>query len=65
MNYLFGAYAIFVLVYLVYSAAGIYHLWRFGYSGDFSKLIIVVYSALSIGVIASSIAYLTIYLLEA
>ena len=46
------AYLFFIVIYLAYSIAGIYHLWRFGYSGDLSKLAILAYSVVSIIIIA-------------
>lgn len=48
-------YLIFILIFIIFSVAGIYHLWRFGYSGDLSKAIIVIYSFLSAGVIVTSL----------
>jgi len=37
------AYLIIVFLFVVYSAIAIYHLMRYGYSGDLSKLISVLY----------------------
>lgn len=51
---LLGAYIIFIFFFLVFSAAGIYHLLRFGYAGDLTKIIIFLYSAVSLAVIAIS-----------
>lgn len=55
MQYLVIIYLIFVLGFIVFSAAGIYHLWRFGYSGDLSKAAIVIYSLVSAGVIIATL----------
>ena len=43
MAYLLFIYLIFILVFSVYSAIGIYHLWRFGYIGDLTKPVIFAY----------------------
>jgi len=51
---LVGIYIAITLVFIAFSAAGIYHLWRFGYSGDLSKIIIVIYSVISIAVVVVS-----------
>jgi len=55
-------YAVIVLAFIVYSIAGIYHLWRFGYSGDLSKYIITVYVFLSFIIIAGSVSLIAIKL---
>jgi hypothetical protein len=60
MNYLIIIYALFLLGFLIYSAAGIYHLWRFGYSGDMSKVIIFIYSIISVSIIIASLVYLSV-----
>lgn len=49
------AYFIFIVLYLIFSAAAIYHLWRFGYVGDLTKTAIVLYTLLSVVVIAISL----------
>lgn len=51
---LLGIYIAITLAFLVFSAAGVYHLWRFGYSGDLSKIIIMIYSVLSLAVVITS-----------
>ncbi|MCX6808385.1 MAG: hypothetical protein NTW50_01840 [Candidatus Berkelbacteria bacterium] len=52
------SYLVFLVLYLLFSAAGIYHLWRFGYSGDLSKFIIFTYSIISIIIIVASFVFL-------
>jgi len=49
-------YLCFIAAYLIFSIAGIYHLWRFGYSGDLSKLAILAYSIFSIAIIVSTLS---------
>ena len=56
---LVGFYIAFVLAFIVFSVAGIYHLWRFGYSGDLSKIIIVIYAILSIAVVVASVSVIS------
>ncbi len=48
-------YLCFALAFIVYSTAGIYHLWRFGYSGDLSKLAIIVYAVMSVAIISTTL----------
>ena len=55
MFYLLIVYMIFVIVFAVFSAIGIYHLWRFGYVGDFTKPAITVYIIVSICIIALTV----------
>ena len=52
------AYIFFVLVYIIYSLVGIYHLRRFGYLGDLTKLVIFVYSVVSFSIIIISLVLL-------
>lgn len=58
LAFIYVAYAVFLIGYVLFSWAGFYHLWRFGYKGDLSKMVIFVYIILSIVIIA-----LTIFLL--
>lgn len=58
-NVLTGFYIAFVLAFIIFSVAGVYHLWRFGYSGDLSKVIIVVYSIISLSVVVASVAIIS------
>jgi len=57
---LFLSYGIFILIYVLFSLAGIYHLWRFGYSGDLSKVIIIIYSIVSVIIIMTTVLLLSI-----
>lgn len=50
----FLIYIISVFIFIVFSAAGIYHLLRFGYAGDLTRIVIVVYCLVSISVITAS-----------
>lgn len=55
MIYLLIIYFIILVAFIAYSAAGIYHLSRFGYVGDLTKPAIFVYSFLSLTVILLSL----------
>lgn len=55
MVYILFAYIVFLVGFVVYSAIGIYHLWRFGYVGDLTKPAIVIYSILVLLIIIISI----------
>jgi len=60
-NYIIFAmifYAIFVVAFIVYSIAGIYHLWRFGYSGDLSKPAIFLYLLITAVIIVVSSVFI-------
>jgi hypothetical protein len=60
MNTVFiGFYIAFILAFIIFSIAGVYHLWRFGYSGDLSKIIIVIYSVVSLAVVVASVAIIS------
>ena len=48
------AYVVFVIIFTVFSLVGIYHLRRYGYAGDLTKPIILVYSILSTLIIIAS-----------
>ncbi|MFA5157585.1 MAG: hypothetical protein WC451_00115 [Patescibacteria group bacterium] len=56
MTFLIIAYVVFLLAFLIYSASGIYHLWRFGYVGDLTKPAIVIYV-----IISGSVIILTLF----
>lgn len=64
MSYLLIAYFIFLFGYFIYSVAGIYHLWRFGYSGDLSKIMIIIYTIISIAVITISLSLIVLNTIE-
>lgn len=55
MSYIILAYIIFLILFVLYSTAAIYHLWRFGYVGDLTKPVMVAYIILSSLVIMSTI----------
>ena len=55
MIYILILYIIALIGFLVYSAIGIYHLWRFGYVGDLTKPVILVYSIVALVIITISI----------
>ncbi|MCX6812554.1 MAG: hypothetical protein NTW79_02955 [Candidatus Berkelbacteria bacterium] len=55
MFYLLLAYIIFIIIFAVFSAIGIYHLWRFGYVGDFTKPAITIYIIVSVCIISLTI----------
>lgn len=49
------SYFVFLLVFIVFSIAGIYHLRRFGYVGDLTQPVIIIYVVVSIVVIVFTI----------
>jgi len=49
-----------LLGFIIFSVAGVYHLWRFGYSGDLSKPAIVIYSLTSAAVVLLSLFLISI-----
>lgn len=53
-------YVFFLIFYIIFSFVGIYHLRRFGYSGDLSRTVIVFYSVISIVIIIITVLLLTI-----
>jgi hypothetical protein len=61
MIYLLVAYIIFLVGFVIYSTAGIYHLWRFGYVGDLTKPAIIIYLVISSVIITFSILILFSY----
>ena len=61
MIYFFISYFILLIAFIGYSAAGIYHLWRFGYVGDLTRPMIVIYCLASAAIISVS---LTLMILE-
>ncbi|OQB05917.1 MAG: hypothetical protein BWY19_00696 [bacterium ADurb.Bin212] len=48
-------YIFYLIAFIVYSALGVYHLWRFGYIGDLTKPVITAYIVISAIVILFSI----------
>jgi hypothetical protein len=62
--YLLLVYIVIVIIFSIFSIAGLYHLKRFTYSGDLSRIIIVIYSVVSIAVIIFSLSLLIIRTIE-
>ena len=60
MSYLILVYILFLIGFIIFSILGIYHLWKFGFTGDRSKLVILIYSVIGVGVIVLSFIYLGI-----
>jgi len=44
-------YFAIVLAFAIFSASAIYHIWQFGYIGDLSKPVAVIYLIISAGLI--------------
>jgi len=59
MIYLLTIYILFIVIYAVYSALAIYHLWRFGYVGDLTKPAILYYLIISAIIIIVSIIFIS------
>jgi len=55
MSILIIVFVICLLAFGIFSWAGLYHLWRYGYVGDMTKPVIITYSVLSLAVIAGTI----------
>lgn len=49
-----------LLCFIIFSVAGVYHLWRFGYSGDLSKPAIIIYTLASAAVVLFSLFLISI-----
>jgi len=60
MLYLLIFYFIFLIGFVAYSAAGVYHLCRFGYIGDLTKPVMMIYSFLSIVIVLASLLIISI-----
>lgn len=54
MIYLLAIYIVVLIIFCLYSALGLYHLWRYGYIGDLTKPAIVVYILISAVLIITS-----------
>lgn len=61
---LITAYIFILIAFVLFSAAGIYHLWRFGYSGDASKPIIITYSAVALVIILATFIIINARIIE-
>lgn len=55
MNILIIFFIIYILGFGIFSWAGLYHLWKYGYVGDMTKPVIFIYSILSLLVITGTI----------
>jgi len=51
MTLLLVSYFIFLVIFIIFSASGLYHLWRYGYVGDLTKPAIMIYIIVSVVVI--------------
>lgn len=55
MIYLLLAYFLFLIIFIGYSAAGLYHLLRYGYVGDLTRPVLWIYVAIGIFIILFSL----------
>lgn len=55
MTILLIIYFLFLLAFTVFSIAGVYHLFRFGYIHDLTKIVAYIYSISSLAIIIISI----------
>lgn len=60
MIYILLIYFLLLAGYAIFSIAAIYHLNRFGYVGDLTKPVIILYSILSISVIIISLVLIAL-----
>lgn len=61
MIYLVLGYLLFLVAFGIFSYFGIYHLWRFGFVGDATRSMIVIYLvAVGIIIITSFVLIFTI-----
>jgi hypothetical protein len=61
MAYFLLFYFVFLIGFAIFSVAGMYHLWRFGYVGDLTKPALIIYIVLSSIVIIVSIILILTY----
>jgi cytochrome c oxidase subunit IV len=54
INYAILVYVLVVVGFGIFSALCIYHLRRFGYAGDLTKPVILIYSVVSVAIIVAS-----------
>lgn len=59
-NIIIILYLISLIGFIIFSIAGVYHLWRFGYSGDLSKPAIIIYTLASTAVVLLSLFLISI-----
>ncbi len=55
MIYFLLIYIVYLIGFALFSIAGLYHLWRFGYVGDLTKPVMVVYVIIASLIIVASI----------
>jgi hypothetical protein len=48
-GYLIG-YFLFLLVYAVFILTAFYHAWEYGYAGDASKVVMISFAVISLGI---------------
>lgn len=58
MVYIIIIYILLLLIYFVYSFAAVYHLFRYGYAGDLTRPIALIYIILSAVIIIFTIIFL-------
>lgn len=61
MIYAIIGYIVFILIFLIFSASGIYHLKRYGYAGDLSRPVIILYTVVALCIIVSSLIFISTY----
>lgn len=55
MIILLTIYGLFLLLYLLFSFFAIYQIWQFGYVGDLSQRIVVLYILVSLLIVIGSV----------
>jgi len=55
MIYILFAYLAYLIVFGVFSYFALYHIWRFGFVGDLTKMVIYGYVILSLAIIITSL----------
>lgn len=60
MIYLFLTYLVFLSLFLIFNALTIYHILRFGYQNDASRIVLAVYLVICTGVIVATFAALVV-----
>jgi hypothetical protein len=60
MIYIILAYLTFVLFFSIFSYFALYHIWRFGFVGDVTKMVVYGYIIISIIIIITSFVLILI-----
>ncbi len=55
MIFVLLAYLAFVLIFAIFSYFALYHIWRFGFVGDLTKIVVYGYVILSLLIIIISL----------